>query len=184
MDRYVLNMIFLSIFVSAIVISFRHTFENLIEKTDKYKIIALGILSLIIHGAISYFILTFLDQPVFPFDSRGTSFLLMNNFFLLAKPLEILVQQLLIILLVTKLKEQGMSLRRIITLFVLFFGTIHIFQIFKTDLIIGLGFTFFAILASFIFPYLVLKVRNGYIYNFMIHLVAYDIAALFVRLLY
>jgi len=184
MERYALVILFLSFIALALIFAFRKEFITVIEKTSRHEFFFLIILSLLIHGVSSYFVLNFLDKPALPFDNRGTSFLLMNNFFIWAKPFEVFAQQLLIILLVTRLYKSGMSLNKIIALFVLFFGTIHIFQIFKTDLIIGLGFTFFAILASFLFPYMLLKVRNGYIYNFMIHLAAYDIAALLTWWLY
>jgi hypothetical protein len=178
MDRYITIIFFLAVFALALIIYFKKQFLILTEQTRKSEFIFLFALSLLIHGVLSYFILNFLNQPVWPFDSQGTSFLLMNNFFIWAKPLEVFVQQLLIALLVTRLYQLDMSLKQIIALFVFIFGAVHIFQIFKTDIIIGFGFTFFAILASFIFPYMLLRVRNGYIYNFMIHLVAYDIAAL------
>lgn len=184
MERYVAVIFFLLFFALALIFSFRKEFLALISKTRKHEFILLFSLSLLVHGIASYFILNFLSQPAWPFDSRGTSFLLMNNFFLWAKPLEVFVQQLLIALLVTRLYQFGISLKKIIALFVLFFGAVHIFQVFKADLIIGLGFTFFAIVASCIFPYLLLRVRNGYLYNFMIHLAAYDIAALLAWMLY
>ncbi|MFA6520431.1 MAG: hypothetical protein WCT44_02365 [Candidatus Paceibacterota bacterium] len=168
----------------ALMVFFKKVFTEVIQRTHRHEFIILVVLPLIFHGITSYFILNFVDQPAWPFESRGISFLLMNNFFIYAKPLEIFVQQLLITILVTKLYQSGMSLKKIITLFVVFFGAIHIFLIFKADTIIGLGFTFFAILASFIFPYMLLKVRNGYVYNFMIHLAAYDIAALLTWSLY
>jgi hypothetical protein len=178
MDRYITIIFFLAVFALALIFYFKKEFIVLTQKTNKQEFIFLFATSLLIHGALCYFILNFLNQPMWPFDNRGTSFLLMNNFFIWAKPLEVFVQQLLIALRVVKLYQYNMSLKKIITLFVFIFGTVHIFQVFKTDLIIGLGFTFFALLASFIFPYMLLRVRNGYIYNFMIHLAAYDIAAL------
>ena len=178
MDRYILVIFFLLIMASVCIFYFKNEFRDIVEQTSKREFILLIITTLLIHGICTYYIIKFIAQPIWPFDSHGTSFLLMNNFFVWAKPFEVFVQQLLIILLVTKLHQSDMSLKKIITFFVFAFGAVHIFQIFKTDIIIGLGFTFFAILASFIFPYMILRVRNGYVYNFMIHLVAYDIAAL------
>lgn len=184
MDRYLAIILFLFAISFFLLIFFKRELAVVVQKTHKHEFFILFIFSLFFHGISSYLVLNFLSQPVWPFDSRGTSFLLMNNFFIFAKPFEVFVQQLLIILLVTRLHQSGMSLKKIIMLFVFGFGVIHIFQIFKTDLIIGLGFTFFAILASLIFPYMLLRVRNGYIYNFMIHLAAYDIAAILTWSLY
>ena len=77
-----------------------------------------------------------------------------------------------------------MSQKQITLLFVVGFGAIHIFQTLKTDVIIGLGFTLFAILGAFIFPHMILNVRNGYLYNYMIHLGVYNLAALLTWTLY
>tara|TARA_B100001971_G_C17746211_1_gene313171 strand:- start:120 stop:548 length:429 start_codon:yes stop_codon:yes gene_type:complete len=141
-------------------------------------------ISLIIHAVTSYFILRFLNQPTWPFSNHGASFLLMNNFYIWTKPFDILVQQLLIIVLVKKLSEQRMNLKQITLIFILGFGAIHIFQIFKTDIIIGLAFTAGALLSSVLYPYMILKVKNGYIYNYMIHLAIYNIAAILTWTLY
>jgi len=184
MNRYILNILFLSIVSPCLIIYFKKTLINLISKTRKSEFIFLIGISLIIHLISSYFILNYLNQPIWPFDSRGTSFLLMNNFYLWAKPFDVFLQQLLIILLVTKLHQYKLTLKQITMLFVLGFGVIHIFQIFKTDIIIGLAFTLGAIISSLVYPYMILKVRNGYIYNFMIHMGIYNIVALLSWMLY
>ena len=177
MERYVLNILFLSIIAIGVMAYFRKNFIKIAERTEKYEFI-LVIISIVIHAAIAYFILNFLPQPTWPFDSTGASPLLMNKFFVWAKPIEVFIQQLLIILLVQKLYEYKMTLKKITALFVFGFGAVHIIQIFKTDIIVGLSFTLIAIILSFIFPNMILKVRNGYIYNYMIHLGIYDFAAL------
>jgi hypothetical protein len=101
-----------------------------------------------------------------------------------AKPLDVLIQQLLIIWLTTKLYANGLSLKQIITFFLVAFGSIHIFQVLKTDWVIGLVFTAGALVSSVLYPYLLLRVRNGYIYNYMIHLGLYSIAALVAWMMY
>lgn len=184
LDRYILNIFFLSIISLCLVVYFRKILINLISKTSKSEFIFLIGISLIIHLISSYFILNYLNQPIWPFDSRGASFLLMNNYYLWAKPFDVFLQQLLIVLLVTKLHQYKLTPKQITILFVLGFGAIHIFQIFKTDIIIGLAFTLGAIISSFVYPYMILKVRNGYIYNFMIHMGIYNIAALLSWMLY
>lgn len=184
MNRYILNIFFLSITSICLILYFRKSLKDLIIRTRKSEVVFLIGISLIIHLISSYFILNYLNQPVWPFDSRGTSFLLMNNFYIWTKPFDVFLQQLLIVLLVTKLHQYKLTLKQITMLFVLGFGVIHIFQIFKTDIIIGLAFTLGAIISSFVYPYMILKVRNGYIYNFMIHLGIYNIAALLSWMLY
>lgn len=183
-ERYILNIIFFILIISLLLYLFKNLYEKVLIGVSINKTLGLLGFSLFLHGLACFYILGFIDKPNFPFSAEGTSFLLMNNYFLYAKPLEIFIQQLIIIMLVYKFNELGMSLKKIISIFVFSFGLIHIFQIFKTDMIIGIGFTFFAIIASFIFPYMILKVKNGAIYDFMIHLGVYDIVAVLIYLLY
>jgi hypothetical protein len=114
MDRYFKIIFFLAVFALTLIFYFKKEFVVLTQKTRKQEFVFLFVLSLFIHGVLSYFILNFLNQPAWPFDSKGTSFLLMNNFFIWAKPLEVFVQQLLIALLVTRLYQLDMSVKKII----------------------------------------------------------------------
>ncbi len=184
MDRYILNIVFLLFTTLILIFYFKKEIIDVTKNTNRYEFIFLITISIMIHFVSSYFILNFLDQPIWPFDSKGTSFLLMNNFYLWVKPFDVLVQQILILIIVKKLYLYNLSLKNITVIFILGFGLIHIFQIFKTDVIIGLAFTIGAILSSFIYPYMILKVRNGYIYNYMIHMGIYNLAAILAWTLY
>lgn len=184
MDRYILNIVFLLFTTLILIFYFKKEIIDVAKNTNRYEFIFLITISIMIHFVSSYYILNFLDQPIWPFDSKGTSFLLMNNFYLWVKPFDVLVQQILILIIVKKLYLYNLSLKNITVIFILGFGLIHIFQIFKTDVIIGLAFTIGAILSSFIYPYMILKVRNGYIYNYMIHMGIYNVAAILAWTLY
>jgi len=107
----------------------------------------------------------------------------MNNFYLWVKPFDVFFQQLLIVLLVTKLQRYKLNLKQIQILLVFGFGAIHIFQTLRTDIFISLAYIFVAVIFSFLFPYMILKVRNGYIFNYMIHLGIYNLAAFLFRIL-
>jgi hypothetical protein len=183
MDRYILNILFLSVVTILIIIYFRRDIKDIIERTKKHEF-GLLLVSVILHFILSYIILSFFKQSILPFESFGASPLLMNNFFIWVKPFDIFVQQLLIVLLVKKLSECGMSLREITILFVFGFGLIHIPQILKTDLVVGLSYILIAIIFSFIFPRMILRVRNGYLYNYMIHIGFYDLVALLVKVFF
>lgn len=178
MDRYVWVIIFLLVVTAGLFVVFDRWYQPLLKETKVSEVVVLIGASLLIHGLTVYFITHYAERPDWPFSDRGTSFLLLNNYYIWAKPLDIVAQQMLIIWLTMKLHSQGFSLRKIIGLFIGFFGAIHIFQVMKTDVVIGLLFTTGAVLFSIIFPYLILRVRNGYLYNFMLHLVVYNIAAL------
>lgn len=184
MERYGWVMLFYAGVAALLLYAFWSTYTQLFQKTRWYELLVLIALSLTIHGLVSYFILTFVERPAWPFSDHGTSFLLMNNYYIFAKPLDVLVQQLLIIWLTLKLHAQGLSLKKITIFFLFAFGSLHFFQVFKTDWIIGLLFTAGALISSVVYPYILLRVRNGYIYNYMIHLGIYNIAALAAWLLY
>lgn len=184
MERYGLVIVFYLIVASLLLYIFRSTYKSIFQKTHWCELVGLVSLSLIIHGLVSYFIITYVERPDWIFSDRGTSFLLMNNYYVWAKPLDILIQQLLIIWLTTKLYANGLTLKQIISFFLIAFGSIHIVQVLKTDWVIGLLFTAGALVSSILYPYLLLRTRNGYIYNYMFHLGLYNIAALAAWLLY
>jgi hypothetical protein len=184
MERYGLVILFYLTVASLLLYAFRSTYKSIFQNTHWYELVGLVSLSLIVHGLVSYFIITYVDKPDWIFSDRGTSFLLMNNYYVWAKPLDILIQQLLIIWLTTKLFANGLTLKQIISFFLIAFGSIHIFQVLKTDWVIWLLFTAGALVSSVLYPYLLLRVRNGYIYNYMFHLCLYNIAALAAWLLY
>jgi len=184
MERYGLVIIFYLIVAPLLLYIFRSTYKSIFQKTHWYELVGLVSFSLIVHGLVSYFIITYVERPDWIFSDRGTSFLLMNNYYVWAKPLDILIQQLLIIWLTTKLYANGLTLKQIISFFLIAFGSMHIFQVLKTDWVIGLLFTAGASASSVLYPYLLLRIRNGYIYNYMFHLGLYNIAALAAWLLY
>lgn len=184
MDRYGLVTLYLLAVTISLVAYFRKELTEVVQGTKWYEAIILIGTSLLIHGATSYLVITYLNQPTWPFDSRGASFLLMNGYYVWTKPIDVFVQQVLINLLVLRLKNLGMVLNQITQLFVIGFGSIHIFQTLRTDLLVGLTYTAVAIIFSFVFPRMILRVSNGYIYNFMIHLAVYNIAAILAWTLY
>lgn len=184
MERYELVILFYLTAIGLLLYSFYPTYKSIFERTHWYKLVILTALSLTIHGLVSYLIINFAERPNWPFSDQGASFLLMNNYYIWAKPFDILIQQLLIIWLTIKLYTNGLTIKQIVSFFLIAFGSIHIFQVLKTDWAIGLLFTAGALVSSVVYPYLLLRTRNGYIYNFMIHLGLYNIAALIAWLLY
>ncbi len=184
MERYGWVIVFYLAVAGLLLYSFYPTYAAFVSRTRWYEFLLLIVLSLMAHGLVSYCIINFVERPDWPFSDKGTSFLLMNSYYVWAKPFDVLVQQLLIIWLTTKLYANGLTLKQIITFFLIAFGSIHIFQVLKTDLVIGLLFTAGALVSSVLYPYLLLRTRNGYIYNFMFHLGLYNVAALVAWLLY
>lgn len=184
MEKYISVMIFLILISILTLFFFKDVIINYFKNLNWKRSLVLISISLLVHFSVSYVVINFLPRPDWPFSSKGASFLLMNNYYVWAKPLDVFVQQLFILLLVLRLSKLGLSLRNITILFIFGFGLIHIFQIFKTDLIIGLLFTIGAIVSSLVYPYMVLKKNIGFVYNFMIHLLIYNIAAVLAYTLY
>ena len=148
MERYGFVIVFYLAVIAFLVYSFYPTYKSLFQKTRWYEFFALVSFSLIVHGLVSYFIITYVERPDWSFSDRGTSFLLMNKYYIWAKPFDVLIQQLLIIWLTTKLYTNGLTLKQIIIFFLIAFGSIHIFQVLKTDWMIGLLFTVGALVSS------------------------------------
>ena len=178
MQNYWLVIVLLLVILVGLVTFFKKEISKLVKDTKWYEAVILVGSSLLIHGITSYFILTYLEQPTWQFESRESSFLLMNGYYVWAKPLDVMMQQLLIVLLVLRLIDLKMSINQITKLLIIGFGFTHIFQLLRTDLLIGLLYLITPIIFSFVFPRMILKVKNGFIYNFMIHLAVYNIAAL------
>ncbi|MFH1959514.1 MAG: hypothetical protein ABIJ22_04280 [Patescibacteria group bacterium] len=182
-NHWLLIFIFSAISLGLIVF-FRKEILKLVKDTKWHEVVALIGISLFVHGVTSYFILKYLEQPTWPFDRNGISFLLMNGFYVWAKPIDVMMQQLLIVLLVLRLNSLKMNINQITKLFVVLFGAIHAFQFLRTDFIIGLLYFITSIIFSFVFPKMILRVRNGFIYNLMIHLAVYNIGALLAWMVY
>ena len=90
--------------------------------------------------------------------------------YFLPKSIEILFQQLLVVALVLALTAQRYSIRRISIYCALAFGAAHILLAFG-GVPIGyvIRFMLSAMVFGFVFPYLLLRVRNGLAYSYMIH---------------
>ncbi len=93
-----------------------------------------------------------------------------TGWYFLPKSIEILLQQLLIVAFVQAFAVHHFSLRAIQYWCAGLFGGIHVLMIFDGG---GVPYvTFFAASAAtagFIFPYLLLKVRNGFLYSYFLH---------------
>jgi len=103
---------------------------------------------------------------------------LVDKYFLLIKPLDVLFQQIMIVILVKKLQENKISLNKIILIMMVVFGVAHLYSTTHMELVPTLIMTFFTLILSIVFPYFILKVKSGYLYSFISHLVFVDLAAL------
>jgi hypothetical protein len=183
MEHEVIAIAYYALIISILLILYKNIFRSVTEKVLKKQLFLVGSF-LVLHSLIYYICVYFLGEPLQLFGGNDVSFLHADHYFLLAKPVEIFLQQVLLVLLIGMLYEKELGLQKIITLVVIFFGTIHIFLMQKMTFFFGMYFFVFAIIASIVFPYLILRVKRGYVYSFILHLCFYDISLLFFWLFY
>lgn len=156
---------------------FKDVFIGLIAKTKRQDVMLI-IVSLSLH-AITYWICNqYLTAPLELMKTSTASFIQVARYFLWAKPLDALLQQIMIVVLVAKLNEHKVRMRTIAIFLAILFGAAHVYSMLRADFGIALLITFATTLFALFIPYLLLKVRGGFLYNFMIHLALVDLAAL------
>jgi hypothetical protein len=103
--------------------------------------------------------------------------------YFLPKSIDILFQQLLVAALVLALSAQDFSLRKISVYCAVLFGCAHILLAFGG---LPLGYVIRFMVASaifgFVFPYLILRVSNGFAYSYVVHWVYYAITVIMPRI--
>lgn len=99
--------------------------------------------------------------------------------YFLPKSIEILFQQLLVVALVLALAAQQFTIRKISVYCALAFGAAHVLLAFG-DVPLGyvIRFMIAASLFGLMFPYLILRVRNGLAYSYVVHWLYYAISVL------
>lgn len=90
--------------------------------------------------------------------------------YFLPKSVEILFQQLLVVALVLAMASESWSLRRISIACAVLFGAVHLLLVFGgAPFSLALRFAVLATVAGSAFPYLLLRVRNGWAYSYVLH---------------
>ncbi len=176
-DRTLIAILYFSFFSFITVLLFKDIFQNLISNTKITKF-SLLIGSLLIHGGVYWFCNNHLTAPNELIENNPASYILVNNYFLLGKPFDILLQQVMIIVLVAKLIQEQISLRTITSIVVIIFGIAHLEALRRMELIYALILTCSTVLMSLFIPRLILKTQDGFLYSFMLHVGLVDIAAL------
>jgi hypothetical protein len=115
-----------------------------------------------------------------PILAPYTDILFATPWYFLPKAVDILVQQILIAALVLELSIRFHTLRKIILSYAIAFGGAHVFYFLfiGAPTIYAATLTAGAIASSFIFPYLILRVRGGVVYTYMIQLCFYILLAM------
>ena len=142
-------------------------------------------------GSIGIFLYLIYILPIFPpihwaFGWVPPSELLTASpWYFLPKSVEIGLQQLLVAAMILVFDKQKMSLRNISYWSAALFGSIHLLLVFGGSSIGYVAlFTTAATVAGFVFPYLMLRVRNGFMYSFFIHWAFYAVVIVLARMLF
>lgn len=145
----------------------------------KNEIITYATVLLIIGFAGSYIIYIL---PLFPTISwtpgltPPSELAFANGWYFLPKSTEIVLQQLLISALALSFQNSGFNLKTTMIWCAALFGSAHLLLVFTGPSITYTSiFTFSAIISGYIFPYLILKVKNGFMYSYMLHWTFYAI---------
>ncbi|MEI6843079.1 MAG: hypothetical protein WCK48_01025 [bacterium] len=105
--------------------------------------------------------------------------------YFLPKSIDILLQQLLVTAMVLAFSFQKFSLRTTSIWCAILFGGAHLLLVFGGGgMVYMITFTLSAVIASFIFPYLILRVKNGFLYSYFLHWLFYAVAIILTRLLF
>lgn len=120
--------------------------------------------------------------PLFPPIAWATptppsELLIATSWFFLPKSIDIMLQQLLVVAMVLAFSLQKYSLKTISVWCALLFGGAHLLLVFGKESVQYVAlFTLSAVVASFIFPYLILRVKNGLVYSYFLHWLFYAVA--------
>lgn len=155
--------------------------------TEKHRIWIYGILSLASAALIWGMLYLFSSLPILQIShlSFDIDILFSTPWYFLPKSFEILVQQILIAVLVLEFYSRFNSLKETIISYAICFGGAHIllFSINGAPTLYALTMIVGSVLSALMFPYLILRIRGGFIYAYVIHLVFYILIATLLRTL-
>lgn len=157
---------------------FKDLFYSLIP--SRAQIWTDGILSLSCAAIIWAFLYVFSLTPQLrgPLLAPYSDILFANLWYFLPKSADILVQQILIAALVYALAARFRTLKKILVAYFVTFGGTHILM-FAAGVPTAYAaiMTSGAVFSTFVFPYLILRVRGGFIIAYTLHLLFYIVVA-------
>jgi len=100
----------------------------------------------------------------------------MDYRYLVSKSFEVLFQQLVIVALTLLLAATGLSMMGIVLTFLLLFGVLHLPMLLIVGTRLGLAYALAAATFAVVFPVLILRVHDGFVYSYAAHWFAYMLA--------
>jgi hypothetical protein len=155
--------------------------------TIKINVSTLGVITLACIGIALYFYYLLPLFPALPWVGAlppPSDLLYASSWYFLPKSIEIALQQLLIVAMVLAFHAQEFSVHTIARWSAVLFGGMHVLLALSgSSFIYVLVFTSAATVAGFIFPYLILRIRNGLIYSYMLQWGFYAVIIVAARML-
>lgn len=141
-----------------------------------YATLSIGAFFIVRGILYAYSFLPILTGPVL---APYSDILLATPWYFLPKAAEILLQQVLILIFIQELSDRFSSLKTVIMVYALLFGSMHVAYVFISGMPVpyGIIITLGAVLSSLVFPFLIIKVRAGFVYTYTIHLLFYIFVA-------
>jgi len=136
------------------------------------RLVSVSIWTVCFLGAVAFvgFVMPALPPFITPEGKLPPELPLADSWYFLPKSVDVLFQQLLVASLVLSLAALETSLMRIAVICAVLFGASHLLLLFGGAPVgYVMRFTFAASVFGFVFPYLMLRVRNGLAYSYMVH---------------
>jgi hypothetical protein len=149
-----------------------------------HSLSSFGLLSFFMAGIVLLYGYVFpAIQSQLPASIHAVDFLVGGPGYVLTKIIEILFQQVLIVALILSIASYKNDVLFVAGVYAALFGVAHLALVPKLGVPLTILFFGLALLSAVVFPYLIMKVRNGFVFSYMVHWVAY-IAITFVILLF
>ena len=130
-----------------------------------------GILALCMSGVTLFYGYVLPDGSALP--ATVPDFVRGGVEYLLVKTIEILFQQVLIVLLILTLASYRDDMWFVSKAYAFIFSIVHLALIPRLGLAYTALFFGVSLLSAFVFPYIILKIKNGFVYSYIVHWSAY-----------
>jgi len=161
----------------AVFLVFRSTFGKWAGSFQPGTYAPLIALMILVFGGYALFVLPRLPMTEWPFDGYSpVEFFWATSWYFLPKSLEILFQQLILAALVLALDALKLTLKQISITLALLFGGFHLTLALSNDNpVYVLRYSFAATLFGLVVPWLILRVKGGFLISYAIHWTFYAI---------
>lgn len=149
------------------------TFDN--------RLVSLVVWSVAFGGSIAFaaYVLPALPKVIWTESWNPPEFIEATPWYFLPKSIDILFQQLLIVALVLQLSAKGFGLGKVSLYCAALFGGMHIFLAFgDVPIRYVVRFMLSAAVFGLVFPYLILQVRNGLAYSYIVQWLYYAVSVM------